>query len=252
MSRFGEVEDPRRRLVVSALAAGTVAGAAWLESACAVSLFGGVPHKLPPGQSVFSVDGTCTINGKEVTTSTQIEPGDTVVTGARSQLIFVVGDTALLMRDNSQLVLGKSAGDAAPGAAISLVLSAGKMLSVFAPGRAVSIDTPTALIGIRGTGLYLETDPEQTYFCTCFGVTDVVAKDDPQSKDTVTATHHDRPLIIESGNSKPGKSIRAAPFKNHTDQELALIETLAGRVLPPSFPNMPDSRYLRQPTIDYR
>jgi hypothetical protein len=186
-----------------------------------------------------------------VTTETRIMPGDTVVTGSRSQLIFVVGDTAMLMRDNSQLLLGKSADGNSSGTAVTLVLSAGKMLSVFAPGRPVRIDTPTALIGIRGTGLYLETDPEQTYFCTCFGVTDVVAKDDPQSKDTVSATHHDRPLIIEAGNKTPGKTIRPAPFKNHTDQELALIETLVGRVLPPSFPSMPDSRYLTRPPNVY-
>ncbi|MFP3556900.1 hypothetical protein SB861_40235 [Paraburkholderia sp. SIMBA_049] len=247
MSRFGEAEDPRRRLVIGALAASALVSVGRLEPVYAASLFGGVPRKLPPDQSVFSVDGTCTVNGKDVTTGTRIMPGDAVITGPRSQLIFVVGDTAMLMRDNSQLQIGTSADGNASGSAVTLVLSAGKMLSVFAPGRPVRIDTPTALIGIRGTGLYLETDPEQTYFCTCFGVTDVVAKDDPQSKDTVSATHHDRPLFIAGGNKTPGKAIRPAPFKNHTDQELALIETLVGRVLPPSFPSMPDSRYLQQP-----
>jgi len=37
-------------------------------------------------------------------------------------------------------------------------------------------------------------------------------------------------------NEKPGQNIRAASFKNHTDQELMLIETLVGRTPPFVFP----------------
>ena len=97
------------------------------------------------------------------------------------------------------------------------------------------MQTKVASIGIRGTGVYLEADPEQTYFCTCYGVADVAATNDPQSKETVAATHHDRPLYILA-NEQPGKNIRLAPFINHTDQELMLIETLVGRTPPFVFP----------------
>lgn len=244
MSRFGQAKDPRRRLVISALVGSTLTAWGAAGQAYAMSLFGGVPRKLPPGQSVFSIDGTCTINGEAATMKSRIAPGDTIVTGARSQFIFVVGDTAVLMRDNTQLLLDKSTDVNAPSTPVSLNLEMGKVLSVFAPGRPVRIDTLTALIGVRGTGLYLETDPEQTYFCTCFGTTDVIAKDDPQSRTTVVSTHHDRPLFINAGKKSAGNSIRNAPFVNHTDQELAVIETIAGRVLPPSFPRF-DTLYER-------
>jgi hypothetical protein len=66
-------------------------------------------------------------------------------------------------------------------------------------------------------------------------VADVTANDDPQSKDTVIAQHHDRPLYILSGQSA-GRNIRRAGFVNHTDQELMLIETLVGRKPPFVFP----------------
>jgi hypothetical protein len=81
----------------------------------------------------------------------------------------------------------------------------------------------------------MEADPEQTYFCTCYGVADVEAVKDPSSRETVAATHHDKPLYI-LGNEPAGKNIRNAPFINHTDAELALIETLVGRQPPFVFP----------------
>ncbi|MCB2000511.1 MAG: hypothetical protein KDH91_08935, partial [Rhodoferax sp.] len=82
-----------------------------------------------------------------------------------------------------------------------------------------------------GTGFYIEADPERTYFCTCYGVTDVEANSDPQSRETVAASRHDRPLYIVADGGA-GNNIRNAPFINHTDQELSLIETLVGRKTP--------------------
>jgi hypothetical protein len=62
-----------------------------------------------------------------------------------------------------------------------------------------------------------------------------VANNDPSSRETVSATHHDKPLYILA-KGKTGGAIRLAPFINHTDQELALIESLVGRTPPFVFP----------------
>ena len=51
----------------------------------------------------------------------------------------------------------------------------------------------------------------------------------------MVSKHHDRPIyILAEGPS--GERIRAAPFINHTDQELMLIEALVGRTPPFVFP----------------
>jgi len=47
--------------------------------------------------------------------------------------------------------------------------------------------------------------------------------------------HHNRPLYILTGE-QPGQNIRLAPFIDHTDQELMLIEALVGRTPPFVFP----------------
>ena len=111
----------------------------------------------------------------------------------------------------------------------------GKILSVFPSGRPVRMTTRNASIGIRGTGVYMESDPEQTYFCTCYGTADIAAVSDPTSRETVVSSHHDRPLYILAGE-QPGRNIRLAPFIDHTDQELMLIEALVGRTPPFVFP----------------
>ena len=227
MRFFGGLDDPRRRVLIQALAAGffTSAGSATAQ------LFGRSPGRLPAGQSIYRLSGSVSVNSAPATLQTRISPGDTVETAPGAEVIFAVAEEAYLLRGGSRMVIERPPS----GLVTSLRLITGKVLSVFGKGRPTRMITATSTIGIRGTGVYAETDPEQTYFCTCYGVTDIVANNDPSSKETVSATHHDKPLyILAKGNA--GARIRRAPFINHTDQELMLIETLVGRTPPFVFP----------------
>jgi len=234
MSRFDEADDPRRRLLIKALAAGAFSGVLTEKVAFAASIFGSEPGKLPPGQSIYRLDGSVKVNGQDANLSTIIKPNDTVETGPRSEVIFVVGGTSMLMRENSHMTMEGKEETKEDGIASFLIqgfrMLTGKLLTV-SRSKGTAIRTSTATIGIRGTGYYIEADPEQTYFCTCYGLTDVEATDDPSSRDTVASKHHDKPLYILAGE-KSGQNIRRASFKNHTDQELMLIETLVGRTPP--------------------
>ncbi len=229
MSGFGEKEDPRRRLLLQALASGV-----FMDGGLAFAqLFGRSPAKMPPGKSIYRISGQATVDGRPATPDTRIAGGAKLQTGKNSELVYAVGDSAFVMRSESYVILEADKPDSTALSAIRML--SGKLLSVFARGRPMQMLTKTATVGIRGTGVYLEADPEQTYFCTCYGVADVAASDDPESKETVTAQHHDRPLYILS-KEQAGKNIRTAPFINHTDQELMMIETLVGRQPPFIFP----------------
>ena len=96
--------------------------------------------------------------------------------------------------------------------------------------------TVTAVIGIKGTGVYLEADSEKTYVCTCYGTSHLQVKDAPEISETVTTSHHDQPRFIYSGE----KRIEQAPVINHSDQELILLEKLVGRIPPFVKPNRND------------
>src|SRR5437899_4597960 len=204
---FGQLDDPRRRVLIQALAAGFFSSA----GGAAAQILGTTPRKLPPGQSIYRVSGRALVNGREATLQTPIKAGDTVETAPNAELIFVVAEDAFILRGASRVTIETPPPNSAFKTAMRLVT--GKLLSVFGRGRPVRIVTATSTIGIRGTGVYAETDPEQTYFCTCYGTADIAATNDPQSRETVSAIHHDRPLYILAKGS-PGASIRPAPFIN--------------------------------------
>lgn len=233
MYRFDNVEDPRRRRLIAALTAAVIA-AVVPGRARAQNVFGNRPAKLPPEQSIYRLSGTVTVNGQPATLQTPIRPGDTVVTGEKSELILVVGGHSMILRESTTLEIERDAKAPQSLVLTGLRMLTGKLLTV-SRGSQTMVRTQTATIGIRGTGWYAEAEPDQTYFCTCYGVAEVTSADDPTSTETVEAKHHDRPLyILREGAA--GQRIRNAPFINHTDQELALIETLAGRTPPFVFP----------------
>lgn len=232
MSRSGEAEDPRRRLLIQALAAGYL-GAGVAGSEALAQLLGSAPSKLPPGRSIYRLAGEVRVDGKPATVETRIGGRSTLETGKGAELVYAVGTSAFVLRGESRVVLETAEPDSL--ILTGLRLLSGRLLSVFAAKRPMQLKARTATIGIRGTGVYMEADPEQTYFCTCYGVADVAATEDPESQETVAAKHHDRPLYIVKG-APPGKNIREAPFINHTDQELMMIEALVGRTPPFVFP----------------
>jgi len=233
MNPFDKIDDPRRRLLIEALTAGFFAWGVPI-GAYAQNILGSRPAKLPPGQSIYRLTGTVTVNGTPATLQTVINAGDTVETGKDSEICFVVGDQAMILRAETRCVIEVNKKQAASAVVSALRLVTGKCLSV-SRNRDMQVVTSTATVGIRGTGWYAESDPEQTYFCTCYGRTEVAATNDPQSKETIVTKHHDRPVYILA-TAQSGRSIRNAPFINHTDQELSLIETLVGRTPPFIFP----------------
>jgi hypothetical protein len=230
MSRQGESEDPRRRMLIQLLAAGAITGA---SAEAMAQLFGGRPSKLSAGRSIYRLDGQVTVDGQPATVSTNISGRATIETGRNAEVVYAVGESAFILRGNSKVTLETAQPDSS--ILTGLRLLSGKLLSVFAARKPMQLRAATATIGIRGTGVYMEADPEQTYFCTCYGVADVKANGDPESEETVAATHHDKPLYIVQGQP-PGRNIRPAPFINHTDQELQLVEALVGREPPFVFP----------------
>ena len=219
--RFDRGEDPRRAFLLKALAvgvftAGSVPGAR-------AQLFGRRPEKLREGQSIFEATGPITVNGQAASAATRIATGDRIETGAGAQLIFVVGADAFILREKGNLEIGGS------GFVVNtLRLTTGALLSVFGRGAPKRVGTLTSFIGVRGTGLYVESNPERSYVCNCYGEIEIAVADDPSVTERIESKHHDAPRYVV----KAARRIVPAPFINHTDVELALIEALVGRKPP--------------------
>lgn len=235
ISNDEDYDDPRREFLTKMLGAGafTATGTSGIlmPAHAEAGLFGKVPKRMPKSKSFYQIKGDVAVNGKSATEDTFVESNDEVVTGDSSSAIFVVGRDAFILRENSRLKLTGT------GLLLnSMRLFSGKILSVFGKRRANEqkhlMQTQVATIGIRGTGVYCESDPEKTYLCTCYGVTDMAAKADKgASRERIESFRHDAPKYILKDGAV-GKKIVPAPFINHTDEELLLVETLVGRKPP--------------------
>ena len=180
------------------------------------------------------IKGEVLLNGRRISPE-QLEgpegvpvPSDaSISTGSASSAVFAINRDAFLIRDNSLVVLKPNLLKGKQNEISGFNLKSGAILSVFARKKR-KLRTLSAVIGIRGTGVYLETDSRKTYVWTCYGTSHLKVKDAPEINETVTTLHHDQPRLIYSGE----KRIDPAPVINHSDQELILLERLVGRVPP--------------------
>jgi len=179
-------------------------------------------------KGVARVRGEAQINGNPAKRGMEVKPGDVVTTARRAELVFVVGRDAFMARGNSRIELS---GGAAQAVVTGLRVVTGALLSVLEPrGGEKRIQTATATIGIRGTGIYVEVEKMRTYACTCYGEAELVPVDEPKEAETVRTTHHDQPRYIYPKGMP--RMIDVAPVINHTDAELILLESLVGRKVP--------------------
>lgn len=178
-------------------------------------------------KGVARVRGDARINGAAARPGMDVKAGDVVQTFADGEIVFVVNKDAFLMRANSRVELEGSAGSVV---LIGLRLVTGALLSVFPSRQRRTIRSSTATIGIRGTGIYVESEPEKTYVCTCYGVVDIVPVDDPAAAEQVVTQHHEQPrYVMRKGMPQ---MMMKGPVINHTDAELIMLEALVGREPP--------------------
>jgi len=174
-------------------------------------------------KGVYRVRGEARVNDAPARRGMAVGPGDAVATAAGSEIIFVVNRDAFLLRANSRLEVGGAAADV-------FRIVTGALLSVYQPGARKTLHAQNATIGIRGTGIYVESAADKTYVCTCYGEAELVPLADPGAGETVRTRHHEQPRYILPKGAP--QMMLKAPVINHTDAELAMLESLVGRGVP--------------------
>jgi len=179
---------------------------------------------------ISALKGSVLVNGRPADVKTPIFSGDSVETGKDSQLIFKLNDDAFLLRANSTMRLEKK--NQYDPLISGLRLLTGALAVAFGKGpKKIYAQTFTA--GIRGTGIYLESTPDVSYFCTCYGSTELMTRADggTQDKELITSTRHQSRYVYPA-TQRGSPRIVPAPTINHTDEELAMLEGLMGRSCP--------------------
>ncbi len=193
-----------------------------LKAAAAWVAMGGLPAAMAQERSnVVQKTGDALLNGLTLLPGQSIQTGDQVTTGPGANLMFVIGNAAFQVRQNSTLSVerGNSLN------AVSLLrLLTGAVVSVWGKGRSRSIILPTLTAGIRGTGVYSEVFADQnnrSYFCNCYGTVDIESDGE---KRVSTADYHQ--AFWGEVEPKAGRKLTPANAINHTDEELEFLAKL--------------------------
>jgi hypothetical protein len=186
-----------------------------------VTLGGFAAAQAQQRSNIVELTGDALLNGQRLLPGHTIQSGDEIVTGPRSELIFVLGNSSFQVRQNSRLVVER-------GASLNVVsalrLLTGAVVSVWGKGTQRRIVTPTVTMGIRGTGTYTEVFPEQnfrSYFCNCYGTVEVGA-----GTDKVLSQSDYHQSFWAEPVAKNGKFLFPAKAINHTDDELEALAAL--------------------------
>ena len=198
----------------------TVAGAALPLAARAQAAWG----------VVRELRGNVTLNDVPLRRDSALQAGQTIATGADGRVWFSIGADAYFLRPNSRMRLD----NAKAGEPIIdfLRLVTGALGATFARGMRRTLLTPTATIGIRGTGVYLEAAPDVAYFCTCFGATEILTAPNGNMMENVAVTTQNHQARRIHREAMSGMRILPAPFQGHTNEEIAHLEALVGRPNP--------------------
>lgn len=178
-----------------------------------------------PWGTIQELSGEVLLNGAPMARNSAIGAGQTIRTGADGRIWFSIAGDVYFLRPGSELRLR-------PGGARETVVEALRLVSgalggTFGRGPRRTVVAATATIGIRGTGIYVEASPEETYACTCFGSTELLstATGTMMASIPLNAERHVARRITPS-------AVIPAPFERHTSEEIARLERMAGRPNP--------------------
>jgi hypothetical protein len=194
-----------------------------IQAAAAWVALGGLPAAVAQQRSnVVEFVGDVLLNGQRMLPQQTVQTGDDILTGPASRLVFMIGNAAFHVRQNSRMTVERGA----TLHTVSLLrLLTGAVVSVFGRGSSRAIVTPTLTAGIRGTGVYTEVMPDQrSYFCNCYGTVDMAARRDRAQ--SISTYHQSFWGEVEPRN---GHFLTPAGAINHTDEELEFLARLIGQ-----------------------
>ena len=182
---------------------------------------------------VQDLSGTVTLNDFPLTRSSALLPGQTIRTGDDGRVWFTLGSDAFFLRPGSSLRL-QTVSTARPRELVIdfLRLVTGALGATFAKGMRRSLVTPTATIGIRGTGVYIEASRELTYACTCFGATELISTPTGSMMESVAVSTENHQARYISRDPVMNMRIARAGLERHTNEEMIRLESMVGRPNP--------------------
>ncbi len=174
---------------------------------------------------IHELEGKVWVNGKPASMETEIHFGDLIMTGGLSHVVIKLDGSVYRVANSSKLRLPEGKEN------ISLQFLYGAFLAVFRHNTHKTIHTRAAILGVRGTGLYLSDRGDETYLCACYGDIDFLDAKKPENQRHIHAEYHHQVSL----DHKTGKFKEKVRMVGHNDEDLFVLEELAGRTPPETF-----------------
>ncbi len=174
---------------------------------------------------IHALDGKVWINGVAADKNSDIHFGDQIITAGLSQVTISLDGSVYRIASSSKLTLPEGREE------VSVGLLYGAFLAVFRRNIPKTVRTRTAVMGVRGTGIYLSERDRETYLCACYGDIDFIDAMNEGNQGHVHATYHQ--VVTLDHESRVFNSEQL--MLEHTDADLFELEAIAGRAPPETF-----------------
>jgi ferric-dicitrate binding protein FerR (iron transport regulator) len=174
--------------------------------------------------TVIYVEGKVTLNERQINTGERVPAKSLIVTGpgAECEITFAqkniirINENTTVSVDFSQPVKDL---DLRQGSIASVLNNLDKLGNA----DSFSVRTNVAVMGVRGTVIFVHADKDRTYICDCNGT--VYLRDaDNKNQQTVEAAHH-KASVFTKQNGKV--VVRPGAMEYHTDEDM---QNLAAKI----------------------
>lgn len=197
----------------------------FLQAAAAWSAMGGsAAAQAQQRSNIVELVGDATINGEQLRPQRQVQTGDQITTGPGSHLIFAIGNSSFMVRQNSRFSVER--GTTLNSVSVLRMLT-GAVASVWGGGSNRQVVTPTLSAGIRGTGVYTEVRPTEgyrSYFCNCYGTVHMSSGNER----VISRASYHQSFWVEA-QPRNGRLLTPAGAINHTDEEMEFLARLVNQ-----------------------
>lgn len=200
----------------------------FIQAAAAIPLFLALPNRAFASPIIHQLHGLVYVNNRPANLNSRISSSSRIVVAHDAELVFSIGGDAFLLRGGTAIELVGSS------VISGLRLLTGGLLSVFDKrSKPAHIVTRMATIGIRGTGVYVQAEPNRLYTCTCYGETDLIIG---RHTERIVSSYHNAHEVIHGelqankDDEMQGMKMKSMAVVDHTDDELRMLEAYIGRI----------------------
>lgn len=171
--------------------------------------------------NIAELEGDALLNGKRLLQRQSILSGDTLQTGAGCHVIFVIGNAAFHVRQNSRVTAERGATLSSVGL---LRVHKGAVISVWDQAAAIRVATPTLTVTLRSGGLYTEVFEKRrnlSYLCNCYGT---MRLNSAGAHVVSSSVYHEAYWAGVEDSENAG--LVPAPHIKHSDEELEFLAWL--------------------------